>query len=513
VFLRDLIVDAPLRSPLEYARRYYARYPALSIGHHPLIPAIAEVPFFFLFGVSIVSARLATLCAFAVAVVFWFKLIENIYNTHVALFASLLFVFTPGLIPLFQTVLSEPFALCLIVLSLYFLQRYCVNERAADGVAFGVFAVLSVYAKQLAVFMLPVYLYQFVSVFGVRRLFRPSTLLTMLGMIIALVPLAIMTLRYSQSNVGMITRVSAAQRTAAASFWKSARGLWNGPFSLGLPVVVLSIASSVGAAVRRDRRAVIFGVWVLAVYVGLLMLGLRIPRFFVYWIPAFCALAAAVGESAGTERRARTVGATLVGTAIVCQVFLGAANPFLSNTLRPAGAAGYEEAARYVVANRRGDTVLYSAAVDTGYFTFFIRKHDPEQSMVVLRADKLLTTSRMGRPDFERRISARNEILPLLRTFGVGYVVLEDVPYPDGPLEWLTQTVKTADFELQQRIPMRSTDRRLAGTTLSIYTVKGSGRADPAAAVSINMPLINDRIEVLLSDLIPGRDTGTHRER
>ena len=35
-----------------------------------------------------------------------------------------------------------------------------------------------------------------------------------------------------------------------------------------------------------------------------------------------------------------------------------------------------------------------SSNVDTGYFVFFTRKHDPHQDLIVLRADKLLVTSR-----------------------------------------------------------------------------------------------------------------------
>jgi hypothetical protein len=60
----------------------------------------------------------------------------------------------------------------------------------------------------------------------------------------------------------------------------------------------------------------------------------------------------------------------------------------------------YEEAARFVLAETRvrpAPTVLYIASLDTGVFMFFVRKHDPARQLVVLRADKLLTTSLMGR--------------------------------------------------------------------------------------------------------------------
>ena len=46
VFLTDLLRDLPMAAPMTYARQYFARYPGLSLGHHPLLTPILEVPFF-----------------------------------------------------------------------------------------------------------------------------------------------------------------------------------------------------------------------------------------------------------------------------------------------------------------------------------------------------------------------------------------------------------------------------------------------------------------------------------
>ncbi len=58
VFFYDLIRDFPFSNPIEYTYQYFARYPALSLGHHPVLLAVAEVPFYAIFGVSVFSARL-----------------------------------------------------------------------------------------------------------------------------------------------------------------------------------------------------------------------------------------------------------------------------------------------------------------------------------------------------------------------------------------------------------------------------------------------------------------------
>ena len=62
VFVRDLIADGGVKSYGDlalYAERYYAKYPALSLGHHPPIPYLSVVPFFWIFGVTLTAVRIA----------------------------------------------------------------------------------------------------------------------------------------------------------------------------------------------------------------------------------------------------------------------------------------------------------------------------------------------------------------------------------------------------------------------------------------------------------------------
>jgi hypothetical protein len=503
VFLYDLMRDVPLAAPFTYAQRYYARYPALTLGHHPFVPPLVEVPFFALFGVSVFSARLAVVCAFALLLVFWFKLIRNLYDTNTAFIASLFLVSTPGIVPLFQVVLSEPFTLCLIVLSLYAMHQYGVTGRGRYAIAFAVAATLSAYTKHLAVFMFPVYLFQFVAAFGVRALFQRSTVAIGTAIAVCILPLVPLTLKYSHWNMTIVTQfVDTGDRTSTDSLMRFARWIWSGQFRLSVPVTLLAGAGAAAAAVRRDRRVLVLVAWVASVYAGLLVVGVANDRFFCYWVPAFCGLAAATLQ-VWPAGRLRAAWAIVLIAVAVFQFRANASDRDTPTTaaVRPVGAAGYEEAAKYVTANRIGETVLYSAAVDTGYFVFFARKADPAQTMVVMRADKTLTTSRMRISDFERKIARRDEILPILQQYGVGHVVIEDRPYPDGPLRWLQEIVETPSFTLRRRIPIESNDLRLSGATLSVYEFNERVPAARDAALSIGVPLMNGSIQVPLSDL------------
>jgi hypothetical protein len=504
VFLRDALVDFPAGAPLDYARHYYARYPALSLGHHPVLPAVAQVPFFLLFGVSVFSARASIVVALVVTIFFWFRLLRDLYDVPTALFSCLLLLSTPGLVPLFQVVLSEPYAIALIVAAVYFMHRYGSTERPIYAWAFFVAAVLSVYAKQLAAVMFPVYAFQFVAAFGVRALWRRSTLLVVGAIACCMVPLVLLTLRYSAFNVQIMTEaVRPGQGLVRWNLLRFLRRLWYGQFGLTVPLMALSAASIVVTLWRRDLRAMLFVVWAVVVYAAVVLVGIGNDRFVCYWLPAFCALAAALYQF-GSTNRWRTSCAVLLTITIGYQAWLGVRRSDGREGVqaKPVGAGGYEEAARYVAEHRLGDTVLYSAAIDTGYFVFFARKYDPHREMVILRADKTLTTSRMRRLDFERRINRPEEIVPILQRNGVGYVVIEGATYPDGPLRWLQDVVKTDDFRLRLQVPIESRDRRVQRAMISVYEYTARMPADRSTPVSINIPVANDRIEVTLGDLL-----------
>ena len=106
---------------------------------------------------------------------------------------------------------------------------------------------------------------------------------------------------------------------------------------------------------------------------------------------------------------------------------------------------------------------MFSGDIDTGFFTFFIRKHDPARRLVVLRSDKVLTTSRMALPSVEDRIDRPEQIYDVLKTFGTRFVVIEDQPSRSHVMEWLRSELHTPQFKERRRIPIGTTDPRLRG--------------------------------------------------
>lgn len=169
--------------------------------------------------------------------------------------------------------------------------------------------------------------------------------------------------------------------------------------------------------------------------------------------------------------------------------------------LVPEYARGYENAAKYVAEHKKGESIMYSGVIDTGYFVFFVRKNDPDRELIVLRADKILATSAM-RIIVEERIQEREEIYKVLNDYGVRYVVIEDTFTNSKVLEWLRFEVKSGRFDLRDKTMIQSSDTRANNVPLSIYEYKDYTPPKKGIKLNMNIVLMNEVIEVLLDDLL-----------
>jgi len=493
VFMLDAVRDHPIasvRTLLDYTRHYYARYPALSLGHHPPLVSALEVPAFAVFGVSVRSARLVELVSLVAVVVGLFLLVERLYGPLAALIAALFLGTGPGIVGLTQAVMSELPTLALVVWAAYFLQRFLETERRTALAAFVTCATLSLYGKQLSIFVFPAFAIAAVHALGVRRLLRPDVVIAGLVMVVAALPLVPMTLLLSRTNVTYALRGSTRVKDSGLTLLSTAL-----TEQLALPVILLAAAGLVAAVVRRDGKALLLLVWVASVAIGLLLAGrYDPPRHGIYWVPALCALAASTVAIA----RHRLVAVAAVVVALAAAGAQGA----VARALPVLEAGGYEDAARFVLASNPGPTVLFSGDVDTGYFTFFVRKHDPDRRLVVLRSDKVLTTSYMGRVSVADRVSDVAGIYDVLHRLGVRYVVIEDVPSKSRVLEWLREETHSLRFAERWRQRISTTDERLRGASLAVYELLDARDPDPDAVVSMDLPIIGDSMSVRLSDLM-----------
>jgi dolichyl-phosphate-mannose-protein mannosyltransferase len=491
VFLMDLLHDRPFGSVgalLHYAQLYYARYPALSIGHHPPLVSVAAVPALAVFGVSVKSGRLVSITAFAAAVAFLFLLARDLYGGAVATIAAGLLATNSRMVGYSQMLVSEPAAVALVIGTVYAVQRYCRTQSRSSLVAFATAAVLSVYAKQLTIFVWPAYFLIIAFALGLRRLFTRELVMTGVLMTLLIFPIIAVTVEFSPSNVKWAIEAFQTEPFSAGTLVTRAI---RAHFSV--PVIVFAGVGLLTTIITRDRRAAPFVLWIIAVIVEMVVAGRIGPeRLGVYWIPAVLVIAASV---IATWRRAAPLLLALGVVLIGVHARTVASQP-------PIRSGGYEEAAQYVLASDPGATVMLTGDWDSGYFSFFIRKHDPDRRLVVLRSDKLFTTSLLLWPSVEDRIQNPTQMYDILHRLGTKFVVAEDLPSQSQVLEWVRQELHSPRFLERKRIPLRTRDPILRGTDLAIYELRDARPPDPDAQIDMHLPLVSRSVTVSLSDLI-----------
>lgn len=492
-YFYDLIRDLPLSNIIQYTSQYFARYPALSLGHHPLLPGMALVPFYAVFGVSVFSARLMVIAFILLGGIVWFKFIRDIYDENIALISTLLLVSNQAIVRLSRVVMSEIPALVLMIVAAYFFYQYCRLEQKKYGWAFLFSLILSIYAKHTAIVLVPFCLGYFVLTKGMRRVFRKDIVIFSIIMTLLILPLVPITLKFSQYNIDLTKHVMSvtSQSIPWRRFERLLQYLWSS--HLSHPVLVISLISICISLYRRKKREVTFVLWIIFFYFFCVYFGAPTARHSIYWIPAFCVLASVLLNF--LRYRLWKVFMSTVFILIAGYQFTIA---FQSSAEY---AYGYEEAAEYISKNWKGDSVLYSSKYDTGYFIFFVRKYNQDQNRIVLRASKVLATFGMGRI-VEDRLQSRREIYDTLDEFGIAYVVIEDLRSKSQALQWLREEVKSDRFILRNRIRIRSNSSPVNGCALDIYEYKGYTRAKSDAILRMNIPLMGDSVSVRFGDLL-----------
>src|SRR6185369_11450125 len=226
------------------------------------------------------------------------------------------------------------------------------------------------------------------------------------------------------------------------------------------------------AALRPARRGASWPylALVVATYLAFTPLGEREARHAVYWLPAF-ALFAVEGSDWLASRwkgpESRTVLAGILAL-VVGMAFWGAVT-------RPARyLRGYEEAARYVVANTRSSCFTFIDGFLNGDFIYQVRRHDPGRRLWNLRGDKLLygvlTDPRVG---YKEYAEGEAGILDTLYRYDPELIVVEEpqVVFQIPMATRLRQVLATHPerYLRVKTIPVENNVPYFAGVRLNIY--------------------------------------------
>jgi len=500
VFILDFIREMPLRNVYEFTANYYAQYPALNIGYSaPFFPAV-EALFNAVFGINIWSSRLAVLAFAVVGTTAWFKLVQRVFDSEIAFWASLLLVTTPFVAMWGWYTMGEIPVLSMAMLTAYVFYRFTETQRRDLLYTAAILFFLAVWTKQIAVFLA----IWFVLYLGIKRqlvncLKRKDVWISLSIVGVSLIPLGLVTLWFGDQNIQNAMGPNGqgvAWRPMLILTWENLKVLFALLVTdhLTLPVLILSLSAMVWAAWRRDPRGLYFALLILSTYFFFSLLEEKSSRYSIFWIPGFTLFAALPLLYLRRRKFIHIIATVVLAVVTVYQVTQ-------TYAIAPNYATGYEEAARFIVRESKGPTVFFDGH-NNGYFIYFTRAFDPKRSLIILRGDKLLSSSSiMPRQWLKVHAHSRTDLENMIKEYGPSHIVVEAEHRSDILIhQEFRKFLDQGPFRLVSEIPVQSNRSPLRGQTLKIYEYLNS-QPMTAKQLELRLPIVGQTVRVSVDPL------------
>jgi Dolichyl-phosphate-mannose-protein mannosyltransferase len=478
-FIYDLVHGGHLRHPIDFAKEYYGHLPAITIPFHPVVfPAILS-GFYALFGVKILSARLAVALAVGICFLLLYRLVEaTLRNSAIAACAAIT-ALSFWLVQLVSTdVMLELPAMAFTLAALYCVRDLTFQEEArafswGRALLFTALGGLAISTKQHAVFLSGVPVLVALLTGRWRLLKRPQIWISA-AVLVAIGAGWALVWAHFQGSVGNGNQVASSPQTLRLIFFKNARlysrWIWEDvtePPDLREAfapcfLAACSIAAFAYLVWRRQWRSAglsLYAAWMTSAALVLLVLGAVDMRYLFFLIlPAIVTAYAMLWRGSASlwgERRASYI-----------LTFFGIGWFVTGLLFEPEFLRGPAEAAALVTESGPA-RVLYAGEAD-GNFIFAVRSRDPNLQTTVVPAQKLPDST------FDPEALER-----FCRHFGINWIVLEDVPMVH---KWSSIAASPApSMRLERSFPLESSRSRWEKGRIQVY--RFTAPADPGGGV------------------------------
>ncbi len=300
MFYRDFLTQCR-ENPLEFTRRYYARYPTICPNAYPPVFYLLEAAAFLLCGPSPETAKGVVLLCSLGAGLYVLAWLRRWIETDAGIAAGL-FLLTPGVVTWSHAIMTNMPAMMFGIGGLYHVLRAfeSTDERSARhhlwlGCLFATLGILThpligVVVLVGAVWMLVLGRWQV--------LFRSDTWLAAFAVVLILLPVAVMLYRWGPGQFTQLTRDPAATSLNRASFnYLGNLNYYARNFVVPLVGIPLLVGASCGFLIglirpRYRKATILLLVWVTVPYLFLSLLWAKDPRYLLICCPPLTGLIA-----------------------------------------------------------------------------------------------------------------------------------------------------------------------------------------------------------------------------
>jgi len=448
---------------VHYTYQYYAQYPALGFVHWPPLFHLAEGVMFFLFGPSVVVARVTTLLFALLGLYFWFQLVSHLDGKWTAFISTVVLAGLPSVLLYEKAVMLEVPSLALCIVAIYFWVRYLEERSTRLACWFGLFAGLALLTKQQSVFLAPFCLIALLITRRWRLLWTATTFQALAICLLIAAPFYALSLGVDISSIKANLTKGVEHIAHPYTYYLAMLPARLGKLLLGLSVV--GIASCFFGGKREASQIML--AWIAAWYLVFTLIATKDPRYVTYWVPPFVYFAVALFTAKNMQRLARPIAVGMLAV-LVARTSWSAWNyerPYVS---------GYNQVAQKIVSSENGGVVLFDGDL-AGNFIFFMRANDPRRHFVVLRK-ALYVTDVMPQFGSVELVHSQADLDELLKEYGIKYVVVEK----NARLEFNSQKIlrkflQTPRFRLAAEVPIASNMLGWKGRSLQLYENVSAG--------------------------------------
>jgi hypothetical protein len=466
VFFRDVLHDHPVTDLSDYAIRYYLQYPALNLLIWPPMFHVVEGAVMLLLGCSVWAAKAALALFVAIACAYLYRLVVHTHDAWTAAIAVLIFALSPLVFSYSRQVMLEVPALASALASMYHFLRYTESGRRRDLFIAAVAAALSALTRFDAVYLLVFFLIMLGMRGRLKLLVRPEVLLAAVLALVLVLPVYVLTI--VEIGWGHFRSIEAGN-DVSSGFFDPRNLLYYAsclPGQIGWAAVVFACVGILIAVKNGLRRSGPYAAMIVATYFTFAFLGIVEPRHAIYWIPAF-ALFAAEGVHFASQWFGAWGRLTLAGLTV------GAT--FWTTWQVPAPyVRGYEDAARYVVDHNKGSPFCLIDTYLEGNLVYYIRLHDPDRRLWVLRGDKIFYGV-LSDPSYAyvEHVKGQEALLAEIYRYDPELLVIEDprIGPPLAMADFLRSVIRDHPerFRLEATIPIETNRPEFANAKLKIY--------------------------------------------
>ena len=435
LFVRDSLVMAwhyaadgfhgsPIHVGKDYGNDYYAHYPKIALGVWPPFFYLVQSAWTLPFSPSRVSVLLLLCALAAVVAVQLFRVLREEFGTWPAALGTALWISLPLVRTYYGTVMAETLSTVTMFGAVLAFGDFLDREKRGDALRFGLFAALAILTKGTGLAL--------VLAAPLALLFtRRFHLLKRGALWLAVTIIAVLAgpWTWATRNLG---KGGWVEPNPSWHFTREAMPYYATKLGLGLGIVVL-LLFCLGVFVKVRARSGNQGRWAAAgafiisvlIFQSIAPVGLE-ARHLISALPAAIMFAMAGFVTLAKPSASGSPPASRRGLALVFGVLVFASSVW---PLSQKGFAGFAPLAEAMLANAEANDValVSSDARGEGMFISELAMREPRRpAHGIQRASKELAVSAWSGSNYAPRFTSDDELLAMLTSGKIQYLVLDD---------------------------------------------------------------------------------------